>query len=223
MSPKVYVETSVVSYLTSMPSRDVVVAAHQQITLEWWATRDRYDLFVSEAVLAEAGGGDAVAAQRRLSALAPTSPTHGSVLALKHYVGHAVCNPRRFALRRSSRRDSNRLRSHRRRGSCHSGGLCGLARKRSGRDCRRFALARSSAPAASRDVGSQAGREVRPAPDAASRERGAGAALWAGSPCSSRQGWLRGPSLTPLPPEARACGPGQRSAGASDGGARRHA
>ena len=73
MSPKVYVETSVVSYLTSMPSRDVVVAAHQQITLEWWATRARYDLFVSEAVLAEAGGGDAVAAQRRLSALANLS------------------------------------------------------------------------------------------------------------------------------------------------------
>ena len=70
MSPKVYVETSVVSYLTSAPSRDVVVAAHQQITLAWWATRDRYDLFVSEAVLAEAGGGDPLAAQRRLSALA---------------------------------------------------------------------------------------------------------------------------------------------------------
>jgi hypothetical protein len=70
MSTKVYIETSVVSYLTSFPSRDIVVAAHQQITHAWWATRERYDLYVSEAVLAEAGGGDPLAAERRLSALA---------------------------------------------------------------------------------------------------------------------------------------------------------
>jgi predicted nucleic acid-binding protein len=70
MPPKVYIETSVVSYLTSLPSRDIVVAAHQQITYAWWATRERYDLYVSEAVLAEAGGGDPLAAERRLSALA---------------------------------------------------------------------------------------------------------------------------------------------------------
>jgi predicted nucleic acid-binding protein len=70
MSPKVYIETSVVSYLTSLKSRDIVVAAHQQITHAWWATRERYDLYVSEAVLAEAGGGDPLAAGRRLSALA---------------------------------------------------------------------------------------------------------------------------------------------------------
>jgi predicted nucleic acid-binding protein len=70
MSPRVYIETSVVSYLTSFPSRDIVVAAHQQITHAWWATRERYDLYVSEAVLAEAGGGDSLAARRRLSALA---------------------------------------------------------------------------------------------------------------------------------------------------------
>ena len=70
MSPKVYIETSVVSYRTSFPSRDIVVAAHQQITHAWWATRERYDLYVSEAVLAEAGGGDPLAAARRLSALA---------------------------------------------------------------------------------------------------------------------------------------------------------
>ncbi len=41
MSPKVYVETSIVSYLTSLPSRDLVTAAHQQITREWWAKRER--------------------------------------------------------------------------------------------------------------------------------------------------------------------------------------
>ena len=69
MPPKVYIETSVVGYLTSLPSRDIVVAAHQQITHAWWAAKARYDLFVSEAVVAEAGGGDPSAAERRLLAL----------------------------------------------------------------------------------------------------------------------------------------------------------
>jgi predicted nucleic acid-binding protein len=68
--PKVYIETSVVSYLTSQPSRDIVLAAHQQITHSWWSTRARFDLYVSEAVLAEAGGGDRTASARRLSVLA---------------------------------------------------------------------------------------------------------------------------------------------------------
>ena len=70
MSPKVYVETSVVSYLASLPSRDLVTAAHQQITREWWAKRDRFNLFVSQAVLEEASGGDAEAARRRANAIA---------------------------------------------------------------------------------------------------------------------------------------------------------
>jgi len=63
----VYVETSIVSYLAARPSRDLIVAAHQQITHDWWATsRQRYELFVSEAVLEEIRRGDPEAAQRRL-------------------------------------------------------------------------------------------------------------------------------------------------------------
>lgn len=68
MKPRVYVETSVLSYLTALPSRDLVRAAHQQITIEWWAIRERFELFVSEAVLAEAHKGDPVAAARRIAA-----------------------------------------------------------------------------------------------------------------------------------------------------------
>ena len=66
---KVYVETSVISYLTAAPSRDLVVASHQQVTREWWRRRHRFDLFVSEAVLQEAAGGDARAAAKRTAAL----------------------------------------------------------------------------------------------------------------------------------------------------------
>jgi hypothetical protein len=69
MKPRVYLETTVISYLTASPSRDIVQAAHQQITREWWERRDRFALFVSQAVIREAGRGDPQAAARRLGAL----------------------------------------------------------------------------------------------------------------------------------------------------------
>jgi predicted nucleic acid-binding protein len=68
VKPRVYVQTSILSYLTALPSRDLVRAAHQQITLEWWEQRERFELFVSEAVLAESRRGDPAAANRRLAA-----------------------------------------------------------------------------------------------------------------------------------------------------------
>ena len=66
----IYLETSFVSYLTSRASRDLVVAANQQITQEWWQVRrDGFELYVSQLVIQEAGAGDPVAAQQRLEAL----------------------------------------------------------------------------------------------------------------------------------------------------------
>jgi len=70
MKPKVYVETSVISYLTARPSRDVVVAGHQQTTREWWRTcRDRFELVASQIVLGEAAAGDPEAARERVAVL----------------------------------------------------------------------------------------------------------------------------------------------------------
>jgi len=70
MKPRLYVETSVLSYLTARPSRDVVVAAHQQITREWWETcADRFHLVASELVTQEAGAGDEQAAGERIEIL----------------------------------------------------------------------------------------------------------------------------------------------------------
>jgi hypothetical protein len=43
LKPKVYLETTVISYLTAAPSRDIVQAAHQQITREWWERRKDFD------------------------------------------------------------------------------------------------------------------------------------------------------------------------------------
>ena len=66
----VYIETSVVSYLTSRPSRDIRVAAWQEITTQWWEQeRSKYELFTSELVIAESGGGDEDAARKRLEQL----------------------------------------------------------------------------------------------------------------------------------------------------------
>lgn len=70
MKKQVYVETSVVSYLTARQSRDLVRAARQEVTLEWWDRRRKeFDLYISALVLQEAGQGDREAARKRLEAL----------------------------------------------------------------------------------------------------------------------------------------------------------
>jgi len=64
---KVYIETTIPSYLAAKASRDLVIAAHQQITQDWWQTaHDRFELYISEAVLAEVRAGDPEAVERRL-------------------------------------------------------------------------------------------------------------------------------------------------------------
>jgi hypothetical protein len=69
MKPTVYVETTVPSYLTAWPSRDVVRAGEQQVTRDRWARRSVYELRVSSLVLLECRAGDAEAAALRLAAL----------------------------------------------------------------------------------------------------------------------------------------------------------
>ena len=70
MKPKVYLETSFISYLTSNPSRDLIIAAHQQISNEWWFNRkDYFDLYISQLVFEEASKGDKDASEKRLKIL----------------------------------------------------------------------------------------------------------------------------------------------------------
>ena len=68
MAARVYLETTIVSYLVAVPSADLIQAAHQQATRNWWAGRNRFELFVS-AVVTEAGRGAPDAAARRMEAL----------------------------------------------------------------------------------------------------------------------------------------------------------
>jgi hypothetical protein len=70
MKPKVYIETTIISYLASKPSRDLITAAHQQITHDWWEMRLKdFEVYISQFVLDEASAGDADAAARRLALL----------------------------------------------------------------------------------------------------------------------------------------------------------
>jgi hypothetical protein len=74
MAPKVYIETSVLSYLTARPSRDILVAANQQVTQEWWQDRrEKFELYVSQLVEQEISSGDAEAVSKRQQTLATCS------------------------------------------------------------------------------------------------------------------------------------------------------
>jgi hypothetical protein len=67
MQLSIYIETSVIGYLTSKPSRDLIVAAHQQITGDWWENALRhYNAYISSVVLEEISRGDINVAQLRL-------------------------------------------------------------------------------------------------------------------------------------------------------------
>ena len=71
MSAKVYIETTIPSYLVARPSRDLLIAAHQHLTREWWESRrPAFDPYVSEQVLVESAAGDATLARKRLELLA---------------------------------------------------------------------------------------------------------------------------------------------------------
>jgi hypothetical protein len=67
---KIYIETSIISYLTARPSRDIVVAGLQQVTQDWWnVEREKYDCFISQFVINEISKGDSYAANQRLKAI----------------------------------------------------------------------------------------------------------------------------------------------------------
>ncbi len=70
MEKLIYIETSIVSYYTARPSRDLVIAARQEITHEIWPIlQKQFILYISALVIQEASRGDNEAAKKRLSAL----------------------------------------------------------------------------------------------------------------------------------------------------------
>ena len=85
MKPSLYLETTIPSYLTARPTRDLIMAAHQQMTREWWEKRlADFRVFISQLVVDECASGDAEAARRRLESInhLPLANIDDAVLAL---------------------------------------------------------------------------------------------------------------------------------------------
>src|SRR6266851_1354803 len=100
MPPRVYVETPVISYLAARPSRDLITAARQQITHDWWRRRrPDFEVFVSQLVLDEAQAGDPDAALRRADILAdlPLLDITSAAVAFARRLMDAVGLPRQAA------------------------------------------------------------------------------------------------------------------------------
>jgi hypothetical protein len=98
MKPSVYIETTIVSYLTAWPSRDVIRLSHEMITREWWdKRRPDFDLYVSDFVIQEASRGDTAAAAERMKALAgvPLLPPNSAALELTEKLAKALALPQR--------------------------------------------------------------------------------------------------------------------------------
>jgi hypothetical protein len=66
----VYLESTFVSYLVARPSRDLLVAGHQQLNQDWWSNRRKdFECYVSQVVIDESSAGDAAEVQKRLTAI----------------------------------------------------------------------------------------------------------------------------------------------------------
>ena len=69
--PKLYLETTIPSYLTARRSGDLRIAADQEATEDWWNNhRQKYDCHISQVVLREVRRGNATFAAARLACLA---------------------------------------------------------------------------------------------------------------------------------------------------------
>ena len=100
MKPSLYLETTIPSYLVSRPSRDLIVAARQEITRQWWDNRKTdFRIVVSQVVLDEAAAGDRDAARKRLAMLRkfPLSPVNEEVISLAEKIMKSRVIPRKAA------------------------------------------------------------------------------------------------------------------------------
>ena len=97
MKPTVYIETTVIGYLTSRPRTDPIVAGHQSTTREWWLTAaNRFELVASELVIQECSAGDETAAKERMEVLGDiallSTTTEAEEFAQALIDGHGVPN-----------------------------------------------------------------------------------------------------------------------------------
>ena len=65
MKSKIYIETSVISYLVARPSKNILIAAHQASTIDFWNRLNEHDVFISDIVIQEVSKGDETQAKHR--------------------------------------------------------------------------------------------------------------------------------------------------------------
>ena len=97
----VYIETTIVSYLTAWPNQNIVRLSHEMLTRDWWSKcRPWYDLYVSDFVIDEASRGDPSAAADRITALQgiPLLPVTSPVVDLAERLAAALSLPPRARL-----------------------------------------------------------------------------------------------------------------------------
>ena len=97
---RLYVETSIVSYATSRPSRAIAIAGLQQQARDWWAQeRQAFELVTSQLTIDEAGNGDPAVAANRLGLLhgLPLIDIDENVLSLARRLIQAHAMPERAA------------------------------------------------------------------------------------------------------------------------------
>lgn len=67
---RIYIESTIPSYIVARPARDLLQASRQQLTKDWWdLKRAQHELFTSQVVLDEIASGEAAMAQQRLDAM----------------------------------------------------------------------------------------------------------------------------------------------------------
>jgi predicted nucleic acid-binding protein len=70
MTKTIYIETSIIGYLTARPSKNLIVAANAELTRDWWDTqRNSFTIYISQLVLQEVAKGDPEMVNKRIEVL----------------------------------------------------------------------------------------------------------------------------------------------------------
>ena len=100
MKPKLYLESTIPSYLVARPSRDVILAGQQQCTHDWWDWRKGdFEIFVSTIVFDEISTGEVVMARERVELIKPFTllTTNEKVIELADAMIHGGPLPKKAA------------------------------------------------------------------------------------------------------------------------------
>ena len=75
---RIYLESTIPSYVVARPARDIIQAARQQLSRDWWELqREKHELFISQIVLDEIAFGEEAMAQRQANPNEEHARTHG--------------------------------------------------------------------------------------------------------------------------------------------------